>query len=134
MSEEKVLTPEEKNEGIELIEKAIDILYGFGDEIAKDLKDGTMKLPEIIGLTDNIFAIAMFIPKFPQLKAQVLDVDSDEVQVLVQHVIDLGFLGDDAVIIISNIVAILEKGYAMYNENLTPIIDLIKAKRAANAV
>jgi hypothetical protein len=121
---------QEKKEGIDLIKKSIDTLFNLGDEVVKDLKDSKMQWTEVIGLSDNVFAIAMMIPKFPQLKAEVLDVDSDEVQELIQYVIDLGFLNDDAVLIISNIVAILEKGYGIYVENVAPIIALIKAKRA----
>lgn len=139
MDEKILLTPEEKKEGIDLIEKAIDIGYGLGDEIAKDLKDKKIQWTEVVGLSDNVFAIAMMIPKFPQLKAQVLDVDSEEIQHLIQHVIDLGFLTDDAVLIISNIVSALDRAYnvykkeliPIYNENIVPIIELIKAKRAA---
>jgi hypothetical protein len=129
MPEVVILTPEEKKEGIDLIEKIIDLGYGLGDEVVKDLKDGKMQWTEVAGLADNIFSIAMMIPKFPQLKAQVLDVDSDEVQQLIQHVIDLGFLPDNAVTIISNIVQALEKLYAVYVENIKPIIELIQANK-----
>jgi len=124
------MNDQEKKAGIDLIKKAIKALYSLTDEVIKDLKDKKISIAEVLGLSDNGFEIIMLITKLKLLKEEVLDVDSEEVQDLIQYVIDLGFLNEDAVTIISNVVTIIEKEYVIYQENVIPIIELIKIKRA----
>jgi len=124
------LTTIEKAQGVELIKKTIKALYNITDEVIKDLKDKKINIAEVIGLGDNAFELIMIATKFDQLKIEIFDVDSDEIQELIQFVIDLGFLPDNAVTIISNVVQLIEKEIAVYNENIKPIIDLIKENKA----
>lgn len=127
----EILSTEEKQLGVELVEKTIKTLYELTDEVVKDLKDGKIQLGELIGLSDNAFAVFSIVNKFGQIKAEILDIDSAEIQQITGYVISLGFLSEDATIIISNAVQAIEKMIGAYQENIVPIIDLIKEKRAA---
>ena len=116
--------------GTDMIKKTIKFLYDTGTEGIEILSDKKIVLGEVLGLGDNLYSgIALFM-KWPELVAQAKDVDSEEGADLVAYVGDLikNATSDEIDVIIDNAIIIITKEIEIYNENIVPIIDIIRKK------
>lgn len=120
------MSEEEKNLGVELIEKAIDTIVGTVLEVDKAYKDKKISTGEIIGLADNAFSIAKQGLNWKNILAQCKDVDSDEARQLVEYIEGKGIMPAKAADILNHTVALVDKLIDAYNEDVIPIIEDIK--------
>ena len=116
--------------GTDMIKKTIKFLYDTGTEGIEILADKKIVLGEVLGLGDNLYSVITLFMKWPELVAQAKDVDSEEGADLVAYVGDLikNATSDEIDVIIDNAIIIITKEIEIYNENIVPIIDIIRKK------
>lgn len=116
--------------GTDMIKKTIKFLYDTGTEGIEILADKKIVLGEVLGLGDNLYSGITLFMKWPELVAQAKDVDSEEGADLVAYVGDLikNATSDKIDVIIDNAIIIITKEIEIYNENIVPIIDIIRKK------
>ena len=116
--------------GTDMIKKTIKFLYDTGTEGIEILSDKKIVLGEVLGLGDNLYSGITLFMKWPELVAQAKDVDSEEGADLVAYVGDLikNATSDEIDVIIDNAIIIITKEIEIYNENIVPIIDIIRKK------
>lgn len=116
--------------GTDMIKKTIKFLYDTGTEGIEILADKKIVLGEVLGLGDNLYSGITLFMKWPELVAQAKDVDSEEGADLVAYVGDLikNATSDEIDVIIDNAIIIITKEIEIYNENIVPIIDIIRKK------
>ena len=119
---------EEKKFGIDLIKKAIKLIYDSTIEGIKDFGDGKLSLGEILGFSDNVYTGITITMKWKELVEQVKDVDSEEGIELANYVGELikDATGDDVDIIVTNAIEAIESEIAIYEKNIVPIIAIMK--------
>lgn len=115
-------------EGIELIKKAIKVVYDTTIEGIEAFADKKISLAEILGFSDNVYSLAVITTKWTEFVAQVKDVDSAEAVELAEYTATLikNATSDEIDIVIDNAIQIITKEIAIYNENVLPIIAVIK--------
>jgi len=84
--------------------------------------DGKISKAEWFGFIDEGVALLGNVANLDTIIAQCKDIDKNEAKELIQYTISLGAVEGDAVIIVVNVVEALEKGLAIYEENIKPII------------
>jgi hypothetical protein len=114
--------------GIDLVKKAIKVVYDTTIEGIEAFADKKISLAEILGFSDNVYSIAVMATKWDEFVAQVKDIDSDEGLELAEYTASLikDATGDEIDIIIDNAIQIVTKEIAIYNENILPIIAVIR--------
>lgn len=117
-----------ENLGINLIEKCIKFAYDTTMESVEAFADKKIKLGEILGFSDNVFTAATLVSKWSEIKAQALDIDSEERSELISYTASLvkDATNDEVDIIIDNVILIIEKEIVIFNDNVKPIIAVIK--------
>jgi hypothetical protein len=117
-----------KEIGDELVKKAIKLVYDTTIEGIEAFADKKISLSEILGFSDNVYSIAVMATKWDEFVAQVKDIDSDEGLELAEYTASLikDATGDEIDIIIDNAIQIVTKEIAIYNENILPIIAVIR--------
>ena len=121
---------ETKKQGIELVKKSIKFIYDTTIEGVEVLRDKKINLGEILGFGDNLYSGINLALKWPELVAEIVDIDSEEGADLVAYVGDLikNATSDEIDVIIDNAIIIITKEIEIYNENIVPIIDIIRKK------
>lgn len=118
----------EKKFGVDLVKKAIKFLYDFTIEGIEDLKDKKLSLSEIIGFGDNAYAGISIGLKSNELWNQIKDVDTEEGLDIAVYVGELvkDATPDQIDEIIVNAIAAIKAEIAIYENNIKPIISIIK--------
>lgn len=114
--------------GIDLVKKAIKLVYDTTIEGIKAFADKKISLAEILGFSDNVYRMAIIATKWPKLVEQIKDIDSAEGLELAEYTASLikDATGDEIDIVIDNAIQIVTKEIAIYNENILPIIAVIR--------
>jgi hypothetical protein len=123
------MTNEEKTIGIEKTKKFFDTVYELTDELIQDLKDKKLKLPEIIGLTDNVFNVILSLSSISKIVEEIKDIDNAEIKELYEYIASKGFIPEDVTDILRHLVAISQIEIEVYNEHIVPVIDIVKKMR-----
>ena len=123
------MTTEEKTIGIEKTKKFFDTAYELTEELIQDLKDKKLKLPEIIGLTDNVFDVILSLNSISKIAEEIKDIDNAEIKELYEHIASKGFIPEDVTDILRHLVAISQVEIEVYNDHIVPIIDIVKKMR-----
>lgn len=123
------MTNEEKTIGIEKTKKFFDTVYELTDELIQDLKDKKLKLPEIIGLTDNVFNVILSLSSISKIVEEIKDIDNAEIKELYEYIAGKGFIPEDVTDILRHLVAISQIEIEVYNEHIVPVIDIVKKMR-----
>lgn len=121
---------ETKKQGIELVKKSIKFIYDTTIEGVEVLRDKKINLGEILGFGDNLYSGINLALKWPELVSEIVDIDTEEGADLVAYVGDLikNATSDEIDVIIDNAIIIITKEIEIYNENIVPIIDIIRKK------
>ena len=121
---------ETKKQGIELVKKSIKFIYDTTIEGVEVLRDKKINIGEILGFGDNLYSGINLALKWPDLVAEIVDIDTEEGADLVAYVGDLikNATSDEIDVIIDNAIIIITKEIEIYNENIVPIIDIIRKK------
>lgn len=96
-------------------------------EVVKDAKDGKITLAEIVGLVPETLAVVKQIPNFKEVVEEIKDFDTDDAKELIEFIENMKDIsGTDAKVILENVLEIYVKGVDIYEDNLKPIIDIVK--------
>lgn len=96
-------------------------------EVVKDAKDGKITLAEIVGLIPETLAVVKQIPNFKEVVEEIKDFDTDDAKELIEFIENMKDIsGTDANVILENVLEIYVKGVDIYEDNLKPIIDIVK--------
>ena len=123
------MTNEEKTIGIEKTKKFFDTAYELTEELIQDLKDKKLKIPEIIGLTDNVFNVILSLSSISKIAEEIKDIDNAEIKELYEYIASKGFIPEDVTDILRHLVAISQIEIDVYNDHIVPIIDIVKKMR-----
>lgn len=123
------MTNEEKTIGIEKTKKFFDTAYELTEELIQDLKDKKLKIPEIIGLTDNVLDVILSLNSISKIAEEIKDIDNAEIKELYEHIANKGFIPEDVTDILRHLVAISQIEIEVYNDHIVPIIDIVKKMR-----
>lgn len=117
-----------KEIGIELVKKAIKLVYDTTIEGIEAFSDKKVSLTEILGFSDNVYSMAVIATKWQDFIAQIKDIDSEEGLELAEYTASLikDATGDEVDIVIDNAIQIVTKEIAIYNENILPIVAVIR--------
>lgn len=111
--------------GIELILKLIDVTMDTANEVKDDLKDGKLSTKEMIGLIDNAVALGRAGLNWKKLIEQIYDVTSDEGAIILQHIVDKGYLPMKATEILQHAIEFAKIEIQAYNEHIKPVINIL---------
>lgn len=123
------MTNEEKTIGIEKTKKFFDTAYELTEELIQDLKDKKLKIPEIIGLTDNVLDVILSLNSISKIAEEIKDIDNAEIKELYEHIANKGFIAEDVTDILRHLVAISQIEIEVYNDHIVPIVDIVKKMR-----
>lgn len=117
-----------KEIGIELVKKAIKLMYDTTIEGIEAFADKKVSLTEILGFSDNVYSMAVIATKWPDFITQIKDIDSEEAVELANYTAALikDATSDEIDIVIDNAIQIVTKEIAIYNENILPIVAVIR--------
>ena len=118
----------EKKEGIDLIKKAIDVGIDTAIEIHDGIKSEKKKAAIAVGLIDNLYDVGKLAINGGAFIEQCKDIDSEEAQELLQHIVDKGIIPDKAEQVLLHVVALVEIEIAAYNDHVKPIIEIFKGE------
>ena len=121
---------ETKKQGIELVKKSIKFIYDTTIEGVEVLRDKKINLGEILGFGDNLYSGINLALKWPELVAEIVDIDTEEGAEVAEYVGDLvkGATSDEIDEIIDHAINIISAEIDLYNSDIKPIIDIIRKK------
>lgn len=107
-----------------IVKRGLDIVIKFTTAKA----DGNISGVEWVGIGKSALPLIQNIKNWKLLKAQALDFTTAEGVELAQYMAELGVIGEKAHIIIEHTIAAIEKGYNIYVEDISVIIETLKKK------
>lgn len=107
-----------------IVKRGLDIMIKF----QKSKADGNISGIEWVGIGKSALPLIQNIKNWKLLKAQALDFKTAEGVELAQYMAELGVIGEKAHIIIEHTISAIEKGYAIYTEDISVIIETLKKK------
>ena len=121
---------ETKKQGIELVKKSIKFIYDTTIEGVEVLRDKKINLGEILGFGDNLYSGINLALKWPDLVAEIVDIDTEEGAEVAEYVGDLvkGATSDEIDEIIDHAINIISAEIDLYYSDIKPIIDIIRKK------
>lgn len=126
MDDEKILTTEERKEGIETIKQLTKDAIETGLEFHKDYEDKVISKGEWLSKVDNIIAIGRDLFKFQKLLAEIKDFKTDEAVEYVLYITTFGLVKEDAKQLALYVIEVVEAEISIYNKSIKPAIELIK--------
>ncbi len=113
---------------IDKLKDLIKATSGLVVALVKDVADdGKLKFNEVIGLIPEALKVIKQIPNFKEVIEEVKDFDGDDAQELIAFIQeDSGIPEGCAMVVLDNCIEIYSKAMDIYDENITPIIDIIK--------
>lgn len=113
--------------GIKVFKKLVKNVVDYTLQVKKaTADDGKISRIEYLGFIDEVIDTLKIAAKFPVLKAEILDFSVGEGKELVEYTISLGVVSGKAEFVIAHSVDAIEKAIGIWNDDIKPIIDVLK--------
>jgi hypothetical protein len=98
----------------------------IANEVKSAKADGKITAIEWVGIVKAAVPLINNARNWQLLKAQCLDFSTKDGHELAAYALSLGIVSDKIHDVIFHVIAAIEKGYAIYTEDVIPIINILK--------